>query len=1402
MKKAAMMALPQSGWQKTWLITFITTLTLCTTVAQASDLQIYAAPDSGKKTLIMMLDTSGSMGWGDGYSGTDTFSIQDDYNVCVNGRSSITSAWSSTNTAIPRYLRYYCTVSKATAATNAKVTSLDKGCEAQPLGAVGNAITGYRCYDRLSRLKDGMFDFLNSPNSGLNSTRVGLGNFSAAGDGQSGQVLVAAKELGAAGSAQRELLKQKIAALTAYNGTPSAHAYAEAAAYLMGTTTYSETNVYRDVAVEKYRLIRKYSTVGGYVGLSYRYRYTYTYNFYTCQALNATTFGTTNTQTCSNWGSVSTTSYTDSTFRVTSSTSPEWINQPTPSYSSTNPATFSNPSNNTNQTIIYRDTQSQLYSTTPDLNSGTPKSKDNDTTSNPDIMMDRTASDTNAQYKTPLPDVADRATCDGQGIYFLSDGQANASSESAATQVMKKALTPAFSGDFNCNSGLVNTTDSAYNCMGAFAKKIFDPSKNPTNTSIRTAFVGFGADMDDLSQTYVKNSCQLSSRAYPSAINKEEWPTDKCSPGVGLYPVTKPTITSATPNFRGYNFDGGYGTGGFFQAYKAEEITNSVIAFINDLDPGIVDPLTTGPISVPVDPLNPRGFQPYGYLRALAPDPKNPVIIWRGNLKKYNALLTGDNAGAFAAKNSSTLVYKTDGNFNADTRDLWNDTTNNDGGVIQAGGVYSQLPMPVVDSGELRKLFTDVSSATATSITPQNTATSLLRIPEGPLPTTTGAGSDRTISAYVLQKFNSSTGQTILKDFPISLKLKLLNFLGYNLNLDSTTLPTVLTAPTDKYVAMGGSIHSFPVQLTYSGTFDANGNLTTTRKQSLLYGTMEGGLHVVDATTGVEQMVFVPSEILSDSTASRALVSGQSAVTPVAGVDGTWISDPAYKSNMVSNGSSTVQARQMNIYGGLRMGGNSYYGLDILDPTAPKLLFRINNLTAGYERMGQSWSKPVLANIRYRGEITRVMIIGGGYDTCYEDPRFVLAASGDGSTCAKTTTAKGNSVYIVNAKTGELIWSASNTTNSRGVSTVNANMKHSIVSRISTLDRNADGLIDHLYFADLGGQVFRADLNNESQRATSTPNALNVRLVRLANLATKADGSAITNGDNPRFYEPVMVTIHDQGANTFILVSMASGDRSTPLDVFPVDVRTGISPTAALTNRPVNNVYGIIDRDFIKGDLISGSPTLLTENKTLLNLRKDPQTISTGPLVVSEFFPSTGAGKDGWYRSLSSTTTSTGSVTERANGSFRKPGGLKAFEEPLALTGTLLISVYDPEGTGVEPKDPCKTRVIGETDRQQYCLPYGVCLDRTGAKDMTQEVKTGFKTKTTCPLGVTECNDNIIGEGIRGLSLAPIGSSNSTASGTNCGGITLSGNQRGSGTWTCTSKLLPTRWYEKYIRAS
>ncbi len=441
--------------------------------------------------------------------------------------------------------------------------------------------------------------------------------------------------------------------------------------------------------------------------------------------------------------------------------------------------------------------------------------------------------------------------------------------------------------------------------------------------------------------------------------------------------------------------------------------------------------------------------------------------------------------------------------------------------------------------------------------------------------------------------------------------------------------------------------------------------------------------------------------------------------------------------------------------------------------------------------MGQSWSKPVLANIRYNGVIKRVMIVGGGYDQCYENPNITLSNS-----CFTNGKAKGNAVYIIDAKTGERLWWTSDT----GSNIDNSNMKHSIVSRISTLDRDADGLVDHLYFGDLGGQIFRIDLNNNQTKTNSTYSSFGIRVVRLANLATNDStydaSNDYTAGNAPRFYEPPTVTIHDYGIRTFIIVGIASGDRSTPLDVYPLTGREGMSPSTALSGRSVNNVYGIIDKDFIKKNLMSLTDSQLeTKDITRSTLRKNPQILRSGETRVAQiFFPNTGTGQNGWYRSLSSMSDG----TEKANNSFRIKGGLKAFEEPMAITGTLIVPVYDPQGTGIVAADPCLPRVVGETDQQTFCLPFGACLNSDGSIDQNKENGSGFKTQTgtNCPVGASECNKNVIGSGIRGIAFVPKRDEPPVTN--SCGKLQLSGNESGTGEWQCTSHLVPTRWYERY----
>lgn len=1386
---------------------FTATMLVASSVAQASDMQIYAVPTAGKKTIVMMLDTSGSMG---PVKASDGYSYSDDYALTDCGTSSQTAVATLVTTLLgysnktayrissgttPAYDRNFCYVTAGSANTTIKKPENQGGCEALPLGATGTSITGYRCFDRLTRLKDGMFAFLNSSADKLAEARVGLGHFSGyntgtvTGDGSTGEILVAAKALGAIGSSHRTALKTAVAGLVAHNGTPTANAYAEAAAYLMGTTTYSETYSYRNIAVENQRLTRSYSTERtGF--LNYRYKYTYNYTLNSsCTSLNATNFSN-STQTCATWSNNQNSSYTDPTFGATSNNSPTWTNQPLVApYDSTNPTSFSNnPGNGTNQTIILRIADSQLYQINPIPESGMPKSKSRDTTTNPDIVMDRTASDLNALYKSPLPAAADRVSCDGQGVYILSDGAPTANVE---TSLMKKSLNDSSAAAFSCSGGLSGGSD--WDCMGEFAKKLFNGgviqtnpvnATNPVNVPIQTAFVGFGAALNNLSTTNPINACKLSSRT-----QSDRRGDDKCSPNQATNAVASP----------------GYGNGGFFPTQTAQGITDSIIAFLDNIGQAPLAPLTTGAISVPADALSPSGLQPYGYLRALEPNPQSSNLIWAGSLKRYKVLTTGDNAGAFAGADGITLVYNADGSFKAITKDLWNSNSvynnksYNDGGIIGLGGAYSRVPMPIsgqtenlavtpiqyeyaANSNRLRKLFTDVAATGGSALTGASNGASLLRIPEWP------ATAPSNVATYVLGKFST---QTTLQDMPLLVKQKLLNYLGYSVPLDptATALPTTLPISATPHLAMGGSIHSFPVQMTYSGTLNASGNLTDTRSQSILYGTMDGGLHIVDSDTGVEQMVFVPSELLRDSVKSKAIVKGESGLSLSAGLDGAWVADSLYAAQKApeSGGGNLVKASRMNIYGGLRMGGESYYGLNVLDPTAPKFLFRVGQDQANFNRMGQSWSKPVLANIRYGNAIKRVMIVGGGYDQCYENPNFRLSGTVSNTdfpdmTCNNKSAAQGNAVYIVDAETGERLWWTSNS----GSNTNNTNMTHSVVSRISAIDRNSDGLVDHLYFGDLGGQVFRADLNNT---VGTTKENFGKRVVRLANLATTAAGVAITDGTHPRFYEAPTVTIHDQGATTFMLIGIASGNRSTPLDVFPLVGRDGMLPSNAVSNRPVNNVYGVIDRDFIKRDLITGAPILSTQDIDLTTLKKDPQTLSGN--IPSLFIGTSTTIKNGWYRSLSSNSAG----TELADGSFRIKGGMKALEEPIAVTGNLIVPVYDPQGTGIAPKNPCLPRVVGETDRQRYCLPFGVCLNSDGTKHITNEEKTGFETTKFCPNGLAPpCNTNVLGEGIVGITPAPIEDSTNGS----CPDFTIVGNEKGIGKWQCIPTINPTRWYERW----
>ena len=1164
-------------------------------LGHASDIEIYQVSKKGQTTLMMMLDTSGSM---------DSRSIQDDY---------------GSNQA------KYCTYTESTGGTY----SYDKQyCSSDKKGS------GTKYYDRISRLKDAMFKILNSADGKLDNIYLGIGNFSANGDSRSGQILVPAKPLGPAGSANRNALKEVIAKLVEKNGTPSAHAYAEAAAYMLGTTTENSTTKNVNYRKDIYQDSSSFFTA----------------KYKTCNQYNDIDYSSL-TQTCSSWSAS--------------------INGSVPQgYDGSNSGTY----------------YVLVGTTVIDYNLDSGFSSSASTTKNGN------------KYISPLP-TTDKE-CSGQGIYFLTDGKPdvgnieNNSHESRSITLMRKALTTSYSFNSSQCSSLPTDQNDNWSCIGEFARNLNDSTKNPSGVSIKTAVVGFGAvfSAEGLATT-VKDSSTGKSRKYYNCASDKLSSDAKNACNWGEKSGGLPSV-------------GGFGEGGFYSASSTDDVVESLRSFIGDLNPDF-PVLSTGSVTIPQDSFDPSNLQPFGYVTLLEPQPASSNRVWVGNVKKYNI-----SNGTTKSPNGNS-VFKDRNGFLADnTYDLWSTHgTTTDGGTIQVGGVYERLPVPTTILTAGRNVFVDLS---------------------------TTSGSNLTKIEPNIATLGNITSLTTTQ------KLSLLNYLGYDVPIPTTALTDLLfgqltlpAVPTSPYRSLGAVLHSTPVLATYSGILGADGNLVdSSRNDYIIFGTMEGALHVVDASSylsdktngGVEKFAFIPKEVLDkQATALKPGTTGSLSY----GVDGPWTVYTEYSTQAASGANTAkIKAKVIQAYGGLRMGGSAYYGLDLTNINTPKLLFKIsptinavtNAQTGTFARMGQSWSKPTVARVRYNGKVRRVVIVGGGYDPQYEVPSF----NKDGS-----ATTLGNAVYMVDAENGDLIWSATTTNNQ--------NLKYSIPGRVNVLDRDADGLIDHLYFADLGGQVFRADLDNRSQYNADNKAAFSKRVIRLANLA---DSSNV----RPRFYEAPAVTIHDDGTQRFAVVSIGSGDRSSPLDI----------------TQTQNGVFGIIDRDVARADVLTAADsTLYTQNLLRGSFKFNPSTADV--TLMSNDMSDNKQDVSGWYYSLGSTVTS----------------GYKAFYEPVAINGDLYQSVFDPTAGGTTT-GACSSSVRGSSTVYRYCLPYGVCTDLTNGNKFTK-----FS----------------LGAGLQGISIGPDSSSSLDTRRLIFNQPNVVKDDNGDSNnlrlFNTPRQLIPTRWYEK-----
>lgn len=310
---------------------------------------------------------------------------------------------------------------------------------------------------------------------------------------------------------------------------------------------------------------------------------------------------------------------------------------------------------------------------------------------------------------------------------------------------------------------------------------------------------------------------------------------------------------------------------------------------------------------------------------------------------------------------------------------------------------------------------------------------------------------------------------------------------------------------------MGDPLHSQPVLVSYGGTQAAPDSL-------VFVGTNEGYLHAIDTQTGVEEYSFVPEHLLENL---DTYYDNESTLSRLYGMDGDltlWVND---KNN---NGAISGTGEHAYLYAGMRRGGKQYYALDVTTKGSPKHLWTIESGSTGFEQLGQTWSKPTLAKIRLDGDVINALIFAGGYDPMQDN------------TTIRSADTQGNTMFIVNATTGALIWNTTMDTTGSDYS----DMVYSIPSDPRVIDVDGDGFSDQIYVGDMGGQVWRFDFDST---ATSAPKLLSGGMI--------ASLSGTGSKDNRRFFYPPDVSIiasDDPGADKFLAISIGSGNRAHPLD--------------------------------------------------------------------------------------------------------------------------------------------------------------------------------------------------------------------------------------------------------------
>lgn len=358
---------------------------------------------------------------------------------------------------------------------------------------------------------------------------------------------------------------------------------------------------------------------------------------------------------------------------------------------------------------------------------------------------------------------------------------------------------------------------------------------------------------------------------------------------------------------------------------------------------------------------------------------------------------------------------------------------------------------------------------------------------------------------------------------------------------------------------------------------------------------------------GTELWGFIPSEQFNKLNRLRTdspqlnLPSTPPGILPEPRKKDYFVDGPTGVYQLLDTNGTTLKA---HLYLSMRRGGRMLYALDVTDPQAPKFLWKVDNISTGMGELGQTWSMPKVAKVA--GYSNPVVIFGAGYDPNQDvDPPPVDDIMGRG-------------IFVLDAITGAVVWkavfdasatSASDTWTSSGsptqASCPSDKLKYSIAADITLVDRNRDGAIDRMYAADVGGQIWRVDLEPVSQ---ITPDKWKLHL-----FATL--GECATGVCRKFFYPPEVIT-----TGTYDAVIAGSGDREHPL--FNNTAATGKQNMVFMLKDEVtgNDASGFTAISLAAGDLFNATGTAYDGSLRGYHIDlADGEKVVNAPLVTAGF---------------------------------------------------------------------------------------------------------------------------------------------------------------------------------------